>query len=70
MAIKREFALYQYTDKLKQHHPAPRFWQTTTALIIGFAEFNYNLDAHTKANIFTYLWLNIFQKCSPIGGQV
>lgn len=59
MTIKRDRALYKYcliTDKLKQDHSAPRFQQTTAALIVGFAEFNYNLDVHTKGNIFIHMW--------------
>lgn len=73
MTIKRDYVLYKYcltTDKLKQDHFAPRFQQTTAAFIVGFAEFNYNLDVHTKSNIFVHVRLGIFHKCSPIGCQV
>lgn len=50
--------MYEYcliTDKLKQDHSDPRFQLTTAALIVGFAEFNYNLDVHTKGNIFIHI---------------
>lgn len=50
--------MYEYcliTDKLKQDHSDPRFQLTTAALIVGSAEFNYNLDVNTKGNIFIHI---------------